>query len=66
MFFFPPGIPPDVYDNYCLKMQEEKKLRNQKDELETLRQHISKTPSVSLNTMMAYGMLYTEIQKSKN
>ena len=66
MFFFPPGVPPDVFDSYCFKMKEEKKLRKQKEQLAALQEYITNSPNVSLSTMMAYGTLYTELQKSKN
>jgi hypothetical protein len=62
MMFFPPDISPDIFDNYIKMIKLEEKNRQH----DALKEHIQNTPNVSLGTMMAYGMLYTEIQKSKN
>lgn len=63
MMFFPPGIPPDVIENYCQKIKVMREKQEKEKQLETLRKHIENTTNVSLNTMMAYGILYTELNK---
>ena len=59
MLFFPPDISPDIFDNY----NKQRIIKKKKEELAALQEHITKTPNVSLSTMMAYGTLYTELQK---